>query len=91
MAPTPDPTIIWLVIINVADPDDFLHDFWKRPVPVRDPDLDKFLVEDLFLDIFMAEICSKKYIHEPKILTKEIPKVFVGFSTHQKSLYRVIY
>jgi hypothetical protein len=41
--------------ISVADPDDF------RPDPVPDQNIfsDKFLLE-----IFLSEICSKKYTHE---------------------------
>jgi hypothetical protein len=38
-------------------------DFRKRPDP--DPDLNKFS-NNFLLQIFLAEICSKKCIHEPK-------------------------
>jgi hypothetical protein len=35
--------------------------------PDPDPDLNKFLVKFLLV-IFLGEICSKKYIHDPKTL-----------------------
>jgi hypothetical protein len=38
-------------------------DFWKGPDP--DPDLNKFS-EKFLLEMFLAEICSKKFIHDPK-------------------------
>jgi hypothetical protein len=38
-------------------------DFRKRPDP--DPDLNKFSL-NLFLEIFLVKICSKKYLHGPK-------------------------
>jgi hypothetical protein len=40
-------------------------DFRKRPEPDSDPN--KFSV---------VKTCSKKYLHEPKSLTTEIPEVF---------------
>jgi hypothetical protein len=62
-------------------------DFRKRPHPDPDPDPDLNKFSDNFiLDIFLAEICSKKCIHEPKSLATEIHKVFMAL-THTKIVY----
>jgi hypothetical protein len=45
---------------------EFGSDFWKRPYPDKDYDLNKFSAK-YFLEIILAEICSKKYIHEKKL------------------------
>jgi hypothetical protein len=67
---------------SVAD----TEDFWSDLDP--DPDLNKFSANFL-LDIFLMNICSKKYSHEP-IKVKQIPEVFV-FYAYQKSWNKVVY
>jgi hypothetical protein len=52
---------------SVADPDDFLPD----PDPTFENIRKQILTvihfqPSFFLIIFLAELCSKKYIHEPK-------------------------
>jgi hypothetical protein len=57
-------------------------DFRKRPDP--DPGLHKILAKFL-VEIFLVEICPKKFIHEQKSKARWFPKVFMAFS-HTKKL-----
>jgi hypothetical protein len=50
------------------------------PVPDPDLELSKCLAEFL-LDIFLVEICSKKYIHEPKSKQERCLKYLWFFNT----------
>jgi hypothetical protein len=55
------------------------------PVPDPDPDLDpKIFLANFFLNIFLMKICSKKYLHEPKSQTIEIPEVSLAFKHPKK-------
>jgi hypothetical protein len=53
------------------------------PVPDPDPYLYKFS-DKLLQKLFLAEICFKKYVHEPKRSATGNPKVFMSFIHTEK-------
>jgi hypothetical protein len=65
-------------------------DFRKRPDPdpVPDPNPDPYKFSaNFFLKIFLMKICFKKYLHEPKSETTEIPEVSLAFKHTKKVSY----
>jgi hypothetical protein len=59
-------------------------DFRKRPDP--DPDLNK-ISANFLLEIFLAEICFKKYIINQKVKQHRFLKYFRLFHTRKKLIY----
>jgi hypothetical protein len=74
-----------MIVSSVADLDDVFPDPNPTFEDFRNPVLDlNTILANFLLKIFFAEICSKKYIYEPKSLATKILEVFMAF-THTKN------